>query len=179
MDLNFSSVRNLLSSLPTKNGSEEGAARAEHELVRGHLLVVLARQGHVEQLRVVPQLTERGADVRLEIVPLEAKLFRTHGVLRASEWPAAACLWTVDFCDYICCWRHSFWLLVLSFTRPSFSFNLKEENSQHYLIFQNTTNNIIHKNLNQQTRRCGLAWHGRCGRHQTQQQTKQQKYVDK
>ena len=75
--------------------------------MRGHLLVVLAGQGHVEQLRVVPQLTERGADVRLEIVPLEAKLFRTHGVMNGQ----------LRLCDFIW-WRHSFWLLVLSFTRP-------------------------------------------------------------
>ena len=96
-----------MSLIPAKNGSEEGAARAEHELVRGHLLVVLARQGHVEQLRVVPQLTERGADVRLEIVPLEAKLFRTHGVVNGR----------LRLCNFIW-WLHSFWLLVLSFTRP-------------------------------------------------------------
>ena len=64
----------VLVGVPPEHGAEEGAAGGEDDLVRLDLLL-LARQGHVEQVLVVPQLPKGGADVGLEVIPLQAELF--------------------------------------------------------------------------------------------------------
>ncbi len=51
-----------------------------------HLLLVLGSQCDVEEIRVVSQLAEGKRDVRLEVVPTEAKFFRApHGCVLGEE----------------------------------------------------------------------------------------------
>ena len=67
---------------------EEGRAGGQDDLVRPHLPVVLRGQGHVEEVRVLPQLGEGRGDVGLEVVPPQAELVRrTHpGRLPWRRW---------------------------------------------------------------------------------------------
>ena len=60
-----------------EDAPEEGAARAQDHFVRVNL-IVLARQGHVEKLTLVPNITKCDAYVALEVVPFQAKLFGRH-----------------------------------------------------------------------------------------------------
>jgi hypothetical protein len=47
-------------------------------------LLLLARQRDVKELFLLANVTKGGADVPLEVVPLEAKLFRRHCVVVAA-----------------------------------------------------------------------------------------------
>ena len=60
-----------------ENASEEGGTCREDNFV-GLDLFVVAGKGDVEEVLVVPKLTERCGDVRLKIVPPQAELFRGH-----------------------------------------------------------------------------------------------------
>jgi hypothetical protein len=48
-------------------------------------LLLLARQRDVKELLLLANVTERGADVPLKVVPLEAKLFRRHCVVTVGS----------------------------------------------------------------------------------------------
>ena len=63
--------------VPPEHAAEEGGAGGEDHLV-GLDLFIITGQGHIEEVFVVPQFTERCGDVRLEIVPPQAELFRSH-----------------------------------------------------------------------------------------------------
>jgi len=66
---------------------EEGRAGGEDDLVRTQL-VLLARQGHVEEVLVLAKLTEGNRDVALEVVPTETKLLRgRHGENKSLVLP--------------------------------------------------------------------------------------------
>jgi hypothetical protein len=74
-------------SIPLSYGSGSGTRRPINTWIRvdsdpQHCLklLLLARQRDVEELLLLANVTERGADVPLKVVPLEAKLFRRHCV---------------------------------------------------------------------------------------------------
>ena len=54
---------------------EEWAGCDQHNFVSFDLLTIFTGQGDICELSVLPQLLERGGDVFLEVVPLEAELF--------------------------------------------------------------------------------------------------------
>ena len=67
----------MLVRMPPENVLEEGAAGGEDDLVGLHL-VVLARQGHVEEVPVVSEFLQRCTDVGLEIIPPQTKVVSSH-----------------------------------------------------------------------------------------------------
>ena len=60
-----------------EHGSEKGRAGGEDHLVSLYLLL-FAGQRHVEEILVLPQLTERTAYVAFKVIPSKAELFRRH-----------------------------------------------------------------------------------------------------
>ena len=63
--------------IPAEDRPKEGTACGEDDFV-GLDLFVIAGKSDVEEVLVVPKLAERCGDVRLEIVPPQAELFRGH-----------------------------------------------------------------------------------------------------
>ena len=80
---------------PPEHLPEHGAAGGQHELVGAELPVLVpapapARaQQHVARLCLRPQLLERAADVGLEIIPLQAKLFFRHSFFWIIKYHSA------------------------------------------------------------------------------------------
>ena len=52
-----------------EHGAEEGAAGGEDDFV-GVDLIIVACEGHVEKVFIIPQFSKSPADVRLKVVPL-------------------------------------------------------------------------------------------------------------
>ena len=67
----------MLVRMPPEDVLEEGAAGGEDDLVGLHL-VILARQGHVEEVPVVSEFLQRRTDVGLEIIPPQTKVVSSH-----------------------------------------------------------------------------------------------------
>ena len=63
--------------VPLQNGPEEGRAGREDHLVGLDLLIVTC-QGHIEEVFVFSQLSESSANICLEVVPPQTKLFTSH-----------------------------------------------------------------------------------------------------
>ena len=64
--------------VPSQDGSEEGGAGGEDHFVGGELLLALACQRHVEEILIVPDLSEGNTDVSLKVIPLQTELFSRH-----------------------------------------------------------------------------------------------------
>ena len=65
--------------VPPQHISEEGGAGGEDHLVGGDLLLALpACQRHVEEVLVLPNLSEGQAYVAFKIIPLQTELFSRH-----------------------------------------------------------------------------------------------------
>ncbi len=64
-----------------QDGSEEGGAGGEDDLVRLDLVAILTGQRHVEEVFVLAKFAKGAADVGLEVVPTQAELLgRAHYV---------------------------------------------------------------------------------------------------
>ena len=82
----FQVEQRMLVPVPPKNCLEEGGAGGEDDLVRLQL-VVLAGEGHVEEILVLSKLLESWTYVRLEVIPPQTKLvcWGRHG-WQWSHW---------------------------------------------------------------------------------------------
>lgn len=74
----------MLAGIRLQQFPEVGAARAQHDLVCGKRPLVTG-EGHVNKVLLLAQVTERGEDRGLEVVPFESVLLlgrrRRHGRL--------------------------------------------------------------------------------------------------
>ena len=69
----------MLVGIPPQHIFEEGGAGGEDHLVGGDLLLAFsARQRHVKEVLVLPDLPEGHADVTFEIIPLQTELLGRH-----------------------------------------------------------------------------------------------------
>lgn len=69
----------MLVRVPPQHISEEGGAGGEDHFVGGDLLLAFpASQRHVEEVLVLPDLSEGQADVAFKIIPLQTELFSRH-----------------------------------------------------------------------------------------------------
>ena len=58
--------------------SEERRTGGEDDFVCRHLLLIIAGESYVEEVAVVPELSEGATNICLEVIPLEAELFARH-----------------------------------------------------------------------------------------------------
>ena len=83
--------------VPSQDGSEEGGAGGEDHFVSGELLLALACQRHVEEILIVPDLSEGNTDVSLKVIPLQTELFRAHYEGKSAVFLSA----NMNHCNFI------------------------------------------------------------------------------
>jgi len=74
----FQVQQRMLVRIARQNLAEKRATSGQDDLVRLQLLVCLADQRHVQEIFGISNVSECMADVCLEVIPLEAKLFGPH-----------------------------------------------------------------------------------------------------
>ena len=69
----------MLVRIPPQHISEEGGAGGEDHFVGGDLLLAFpTSQCDVEEVLIIPDLSEGQADVAFKIIPLQTELFSRH-----------------------------------------------------------------------------------------------------
>ena len=87
----------MLVRVPPENVLEERTAGGEDDFVSVDLFII-AGQGHIKEIFVFSQLSERSADVRLKIIPFETKLVGAHLDWLLSRFLFVFLLLSVNLC---------------------------------------------------------------------------------